>query len=70
MGGNVLWLPSVAEREGEKRGEARGVAIGENIGISKMTEALKLVKYGGCTTVEDLLEKGVSREVAEAVLSI
>lgn len=66
MGGNVLWLPSVAEREGR----AQGIAIGENRGISKMTEALKLMKYGGCTTVEDLLDKGVSREIAEAVLSI
>lgn len=70
MGGNVVWMPSIAEREGEARGEARGIAIGENRGITQMIEALKLMKYCGCTTVEDLLAKGVSIEVAEAVTSI
>ena len=74
MGGNVVWMPSIAEREGrkegEKIGEARGIIIGEARGISQLAEAFRLLKYGECTTVEDLLAKGISLEVAEAAVSI
>lgn len=70
MGGNLVWLPSIAEREGRAKGLAEGLAEGKAEGISQMTYAFKLLKSGECMTLEDLLDKGVSLEIADAVLSI
>lgn len=66
MGGNVVWMPSIAEREGRAKGHAEGKAEG----ITQMTHAFKLLKTGKCTTVDELLDNGVSLEIANAVLSI
>ena len=66
MGGNVVWMPSIAEREGRKEGER----IGEARGISQLAEAFRLLKYGECTTVEDLVAKGISLEAAEVAVRI
>ena len=71
-GGSGTTMCDVLDRV-EARGIEKGIAVGEARGITKgATEAVKAMQLisKGYTTIEELCEQGISKEVAEQVIQI
>ena len=65
MGGIVL--ETYADKciaEGRAEGRAEGIAEGRAEGESLMKQAMLFIFRDGCTTVEELIEKGIPSETA------